>query len=83
MKNDLNDNTERLEGHQEERKGGDKPRYEKVSIYNWDKSKITLETPIPEKPKEKDLVKEPKREELNKKVDEVERQMENLKNKKN
>ncbi|EGR34383.1 hypothetical protein IMG5_013670, partial [Ichthyophthirius multifiliis] len=57
--------------------------YERVSIYNWDRNQITLETPIPERPKEKEILKEPRREDLNKLIDDIENQIDNAINKKN
>ncbi|KAL4463398.1 hypothetical protein ABPG72_011610 [Tetrahymena utriculariae] len=61
-----------------------KPRYEKntESKFNWDKKAITLETPIPLLPTQKELLQEPKRETLNKLIDQIDAKIDDAKTKK-
>ncbi|EAR82031.2 hypothetical protein TTHERM_01345770 (macronuclear) [Tetrahymena thermophila SB210] len=61
-----------------------RPRYEKVteSKFNWDKKAITLETVIPKPPHQKELLEEPKRETLNKIIDQIDAKIEDAKTKK-
>jgi len=73
-----NANNHKEENKEEKPKKEKREKKQRESKYDYDRSKVTLETPIPEVPKREKRISKPDDNEFEKKLEELETKIDNL-----